>query len=336
MDFTKQCVNCNSSDYYSYATYKTKSNGMRTLLKCRDCGSCFSETQNTFMYNVKTPISKIALILNARTEGMSFNAACRTHQISPHTLLDWENKFGGVRDTLLLYSLTHTFVEMVIEGDELYTKVNKNVPPSESEGWTVSLMDRASRFIWELTCDKKGEALFLKAMEQLVEVIKKTDDLTLLTDGERRYSALLFDICHELLRTGKKGRPKKVLKEGVKVRLKNKGSQSGKPGPKRDKYQTPKPEHPDTKQNIENSDVHANHKEAQNASYRRKNSAYRRKTNTYAKCKEGLQRTLDLYWVVHNFVRRHFTTREVPAVKIGILKSEITLEDIMMNLEIAF
>ena len=212
-----------------------------------------------------------------------------------HTLQDWENKFSGIRDALLLYSLTHTFVEMIIEGDELYTKVNKNVPPSESEGWTISLIDRASRFIWELTCDKKEEALFLKAVEQLIEVIEKTDDLTLLTDGERRYSALLFEICHDLLRTGGRGRPKKVLKEGVKVKLKNKGSQRGKPGPKREKYQTPQPEHPATEQNIQNSDIHANHKEAQNAAYRRKNSAYRRKTNTYAKCKAGLQRTLDLY-----------------------------------------
>lgn len=336
MDFVKRCIKCASTNCSHYATYETKSNGSRTLLKCKSCGCCFSETQKTFMFNVKTPMSKIALVLNVRTEGMSFNATCRTHHVASNTLQDWENKFSSIKDTLLLYSLTHTFVEMVIEGDELYTKVNKNVHPSESEGWTISLMDRASRFIWELTCDKKEEALFLQAMEQLVEIIKQTDDLTLLTDGERRYSALLFEICYELLRTGKPGRPKKVLKEGVKVRLKNKGSQSGKPGPKREKYQTPKPEHPDTQQNIKNTDIHANHKEAQNAAYRRKNSAYRRKTNTYAKCKKGLQRTLDLYWVIHNFVRKHFTTREVPAIKIGILKSEITLEEIMMNVESAF
>ena len=336
MDFVKQCIKCSGTDCGYYATYETKSNGSRTLLKCRSCGSCFSETQKTFMFNVKTPMSKIALILNARTEGMSFNATCRTHHISSHTLQDWENKFGAIKDALLLYSLTHTFVEMIIEGDELYTKVNKNVPPSESEGWTISLMDRASRFIWELTCDKKQEALFLQTMEQLVEVIEQTNDLTLLTDGERRYSALLFDICYELLRTGKPGRPKKVLKEGVKIRLKNKGSQSQKPGSKKEKYETPRPEHPNTCQNIEEADIHANHKEAQNASYRRKNSAYRRKTNTYAKCKKGLQRTLDLYWVIHNFVRKHFTTHEVPAVKIGVLKSELTLEEIMMNVELVF
>ena len=101
---------------------------------------------------------------------MRWNATCPTHHISTHALQDWESKFGHLKETLLLYSITHTFLEMVIEGDELYTKVNKNVPPAESEGWTISLIDRASRFIWELTCDKKQERLFLQAMERLVEV----------------------------------------------------------------------------------------------------------------------------------------------------------------------
>lgn len=336
MDFRKSCVKCGSHDCQKFTVYQTKTNGYRQLIKCISCGACFSETHDTFMFNIKTPISKIALVLNARTEGMSFNATCRTHHISSHTLQDWENKFGSIKDALLLYSLAHTFVELVIEGDELYTKVNKNVPQHESEGWTISLMDRASRFIWELSCDKKHEPLFLNAMEQLSEIIAQTDDLTLLTDGERRYSTLLFEICHDLLHTGKPGRPKKVLKQGVKVKLKNKGSQAHKRGPKKEKYETPKPEHPDTSQNIEKNAIHANHQEGQNASFRRKNSAYRRKTNTYSKTKEALQRTLDLYWVMHNFVRKHFTTKEIPAVKIGVLESAMSMEDIMMNVRIAF
>jgi hypothetical protein len=33
----------------------------------------------------------------------------------------------------------------------------------------------------------------------------------------------LFELCSEALRTGKRGRPKKTLPKGVKVRLKNKG-----------------------------------------------------------------------------------------------------------------
>src|SRR6266568_9202786 len=52
---------------------------------------------------------------------------------------------------------------------------------------------------------------------------------------------------------------------------------------------------------------------------RRKCATFRRKTNMYAKSTKGLQRLLRVYWVVHNFLRVHFTTREVPAVALGIL-----------------
>jgi len=53
---------------------------------------------------------------------------------------------------------------------------------------------------------------------------------------------------------------------------------------------------------------------------RRRNATIRRKTNTYAKSRENLQRTLDVFWLVHNFVRVLFTTKVVPAVKLGVLK----------------
>ena len=53
---------------------------------------------------------------------------------------------------------------------------------------------------------------------------------------------------------------------------------------------------------------------------RRKCSVYRRKTNTYAKSEIGLQRVLNVYWVIHNYVRTHFTTKDVPAVRLGIIE----------------
>ncbi|MCI5138025.1 MAG: hypothetical protein D3922_06335 [Candidatus Electrothrix sp. AR1] len=104
-----------------------------------------------------------------------------------------------------------------------------------------------------------------------------------MTDGERRYGNILFEICYELLKTGKKGLPRKPLKKGVKVRVKNKGSQKKKPGRKRKKHQAPQSEPPETNQNIENLDIHANHVEGFNAALRRTCSAFRRKTNTYAR-----------------------------------------------------
>ncbi len=72
---------------------------------------------------------------------------------------------------------------------------------------------------------ERPQVMFEKSHGFLCQVIQQTGDLTLLTDGERRYGSLLFELCSQALRNGKRGRPKKTLPKGVKVRLKNKGSQ---------------------------------------------------------------------------------------------------------------
>jgi len=192
------------------------------------------------------------------------------------------------------------------------------------------LMDRGSRDQRELRCGRKDRKLFRRALRTLRKLIGRTKDISLITDGERRYGNVLLEICHELVRTGKRGRPRKTLKKGAKVRLKNKGSQAHRKGRKRPKYEAPCPEHPATMQNIDPRDIHANHCEAFNSSLRRRNSAFRRSTNTYAKNEKALQRTLDLYWVVHNFMRPHFTTKKVPAVALGILDKGLSWEQLFM------
>ncbi len=60
---------------------------------------------------------------------------------------------------------------------------------------------------------------------------------------------------------------------------------------------------------IREARIHANHCEAFNSSLRRRNAAFRRKTKTHAKSKPALHGTLDVYRVVHNFIRVHYTTR---------------------------
>lgn len=325
-----RCPKCESCNIESYKKYQTKNHGIRTIFKCQVCFDRFSETKNTFMENSKKPISVIWNVINNRTEGQGLNAAARVANVAKNTILSWEWKFAKLHEVLFVYSLVHEFLQSVVEGDELYTKVGKNVPPDQSSGWTLVLMDRASRFIWELSCGEKNRELFENAIETLKQVIEKADDICLFTDGERRYGNLLFETCYEIIKNGKPGRPKKTLKQGVKVRLKNKGSQSHKKGPKRPKYQSPCPEHPETKQEIENKDIHANHVEAFNSSLRRKCSAFRRKTNTYAKEQNKLQRILDVYWVVHNFVRVHFTTKRVPAMALGVIDRKLSISEIFL------
>src|SRR5262244_269214 len=120
------------------------------------------------------------------------------------------------KKTLRLFALAHQFLQQLIEGDELYTRVHKKVGPDESQGWTVVLMDRATRFLWDMHCGRKNRQMLKKAMSLLCQVIEQTGDLTLLTDGERRYGSLLFELCSQALRTGKRGHPKKTLPKASK------------------------------------------------------------------------------------------------------------------------
>jgi transposase-like protein len=323
-----KCPACHSSNIRYHASYTTKNYGGRVMYICENCPASFSETKNTLMEGLKTPVSVIWQVLKARTEGMGLNAAARTFEKAKNTILAWERKFIDLHQVLFLYALVHEFLELVLEGDEVYTKVQKNVPPDQSLGWTILLMDRASRFIWAFDCGKKDRRLFKKAMKTLDKIARQTHDLRLFTDGERRYGNLLFEICHELVKNGKPGRPKKTFKRGVHVRVKNKGAQAHKKGRKRPTYQSPWKEHPETARIIAATDIHANHAEAFFSALRRKCATFRRKTNMYAKATTGLQRLLRVYWVVHNFLRVHFTTREVPAVALGLLERRLSVQEI--------
>ena len=43
---------------------------------------------------------------------------------------------------------------------------------------------------------------------------------------------------------------------------------------------------------------------------------------------ERLQCRLDVYWLLHNFVRVHFTTKQVPAVALGIVPEGLSVAEL--------
>ena len=97
-----KCPVCHSSDMRYHSPYTTKNHGGRVIYKCENCPSYFSETKNTLMEGVKTPVSVIWHVRKARTEGMGFNAAARTFEKAKHTSLAWERKLLDLHQILFL------------------------------------------------------------------------------------------------------------------------------------------------------------------------------------------------------------------------------------------
>ena len=88
--------------------------------------------------------------------------------------------------TLRLLALTPQFLQQLIEGDERYPRVHKQVAPDESPGWTVVLLERATRCMWDRQWGRQDRKVLQKAMRLGGHVIEQTGALTLWTEGERR------------------------------------------------------------------------------------------------------------------------------------------------------
>ncbi len=159
---TQLCTSYQSQNIRFHSKYLTKSSGLCHLLQCCNCNNVFSETSNSFLFNVRTPLSRVAQILRTRLEGLSFNATCRTFHVGTYTLQIWEEKISNLREIISLDYLYYQFLCRIIESYKLYKKTLKNKAAHESEGWTLVLMGRGSCFIWELSCGKKEKALFLR------------------------------------------------------------------------------------------------------------------------------------------------------------------------------
>ena len=119
------CMQCGCQRIESHKSYTLKAGTVRQLYYCPDCKSYFSETQNTPLAHLKTPISRIVLILQSLNEGQGINAVCRVFEVSKNSIYRWQERLSELKSPLMLYALCQQFLHLLIEGDELYTKVKK-------------------------------------------------------------------------------------------------------------------------------------------------------------------------------------------------------------------
>ena len=166
----------------------------------------------------------------------------------------------------------------------------------------MTFLERESRYWVTAQAGLKDETLFTHGTESTWQWAQGATIIRWFTDGERRYGKALWPLASEYLPTRRLAMTypfRKVWHESLEVAIKIKGSQ----GQRRVVWL--KVEHPFTAISP-TTEVHANRNEAQNAAIRRWCSAYRRRQNIYAKTTVGLQRSLDVQRLIHNWVRPHW------------------------------
>ena len=154
--------------------------------------------------------------------------------------------------------------DVTLEGDEVYTRVGENLPPSASEGWTLHFIERESRYWVDALAGHKTNELFENGTAKAWNWANPARFIRWFTDGERRYGTTLWKLASVPLKSHETTREygrRKVWRHGLEVAMKIKGSQ-GNP-----RVEWVKAEHPFTALSPE-AEVHANHNEAHNAALR--------------------------------------------------------------------
>ncbi len=202
-------------------------------------------------------------------------------------------------------------------------------PPSESQGWTLTSIERDSRYWITAQVGQKDDQLFDLGVYTSWQWAQTSEFICWFSDGERRYGKELWKLASVRLNYEQVSHQYghlKVWREGLEVAIKIKGSQ-GNP-----RVEWLKVEHPFTAISLA-SDVHANHNEALNSCIRRRCSAYRRRQNHYAKTVEGLQRAITVQQLIHNWMRPHDSLVQgtTPAMAIGFSKRPITMLEFLTS-----
>ena len=78
------------------------------------------------MSRLRTDSLIVSYAISARTEGMGIRATGRTFGKAHSTISRWEQRFA---EQLEKWSPAAETEEVTVEGDEVYTRVGKNLPP---------------------------------------------------------------------------------------------------------------------------------------------------------------------------------------------------------------
>ena len=92
-----RCAHCGCKNIGNYRTYTIRDGEQRTIYHCSSCDSAFSETRNTPIAQLKTPIALIVQVLSALTEGVGINAATRLYGVSKHSISRWQERLSGLK-----------------------------------------------------------------------------------------------------------------------------------------------------------------------------------------------------------------------------------------------
>lgn len=183
---------------------KTYGKDQIRYLRCRCCGSEFSERKGTALWNTKVREEKAVSVAAHLSEGCSPESTARLAQVDISVVNRLSRKVGQHGKQFHDEHVQDVEVQ-ALEADERYGFSRTKADPA----WEAEMMDPDSKLILSHQQGRRDEALIRRLYADTVERLTNPHDLVLFTDGEHSYASLFpefFGVPYQPARQGTQGR----------------------------------------------------------------------------------------------------------------------------------
>jgi hypothetical protein len=180
--------------------------------RCKRCNKTFSATKGTALYRVHKPHELVATVVTLLAYGCPVQAIVAAFGLDERTVARWQAQSGWHCQRVHKHLLQAGEVLLAhVQADEVRIRIVGGVL------WLASALSVTSRLWLGGVLQLRRDRPLIRKLLEGVRVCGAFQTLLLCTDGHSSYPKQALSVLRKPLRTGKRGRPRLLLPEGLMV-----------------------------------------------------------------------------------------------------------------------
>jgi hypothetical protein len=178
--------------------------------RCKRCTKTFSETKGTALYRSHKPHELVATIVTLLAYGCPIQAIVAAFGLDERTVARWQRESGQQCQRVHEHLIQAGGVLLArVQADELRIRIVGGVL------WLASALSVSSRLWLGGVVRVRRDRRLIRTLLERVRACGAFRSLLLCTDGLAAYPKQALSVLREPLRTGRRGRPRLLLPEGL-------------------------------------------------------------------------------------------------------------------------
>jgi hypothetical protein len=180
--------------------------------RCKRCAKTFSETKGTALYRAHKPHELMLTVVTLMAYGCPVQAIVAAFSLDERTVARWQRESG--------HQCRRVHEHLVQAGGMLLSQVQADELRIRIVGgvlWLASAISVTSRLWLGGVVQVQRNRTLIRILLKGVRACGTFEALLLCTDGLSSYPKQALKVLREPLRTGKRGRPRLLLPEGLMV-----------------------------------------------------------------------------------------------------------------------